>query len=150
MRFKPNSTVATIVEQDGRYLLVKEGDPQSPVYNQPAGHIEEGETLQEAALRETLEETGCTVALTGYLGLYTYKAPANGITYHRHCFTADLIKQDDDLPLDEPILDKVWLSLEELKATQQARSPLVTKCLEDYESRTALPLDIIYEHSNES
>lgn len=150
MRFKPNSTVATIVEKDGRFLLVKEGDPKAPVFNQPAGHVEENETLQEAALRETLEETGCTVELNGYLGLYTYKAPANGVTYHRHCFTAKLIKQDDELALDEPIIDKVWLTLEELKETQQARSPLVIKCLEDYLNRPALPLDIIYEHSNES
>ena len=150
MRFKPNSTVATIVEQDGKFLLVEEGDVNQPVFNQPAGHLEAGETLQQAALRETLEETGCTINLTGYLGLYVYTAPSNGVTYHRHCFTAELVKQDESLSLDGGIISAQWLSLEELKSSNQARSPLVIKCIEDYLSRAALPLDIIYEHQHDT
>jgi len=149
MRFKPNSTVATIIEKDGSFLCVKEGDPANPVFNQPAGHIEHGESIMEAALRETLEETGCTVELTGYLGLYTYTAPSNQTMYHRHCFAAKLISFDDTYILDEGILGTKWITLDTLIESKQARSPLVIKCIEDYLSRPALPLDIIYEHPND-
>lgn len=149
MRFKPNSTVATIIEKDGLFLFVEEGDLSNPVFNQPAGHIEQGESILDAALRETLEETGCTVELTGYMGLYTYTAPSNQTMYHRHCFTAKIISHDDSYILDKGIHGTKWLTLNALIESKQARSPLVIKCIQDFLARPALPLDIIYEHPND-
>ncbi len=149
MRFKPNSTVATIIEQDGKLLFVEETDSNRQVFNQPAGHLEQDETLQQAAIREVLEETGHTCRLTYYMGLYTYTAPSNGITYHRHCFIGESIGYDSSLPLDEGITGIKWMSLNELKESEAARSPLVIKCAEDFLSGKRFPLDLIYEHPND-
>lgn len=149
MRWKPNSTVATIIESDGKFLFVEEYDQGKIVFNQPAGHLDEGESLESAALRETLEETGHTCKLTGYLGLYIYTAPSNNTTYHRHCFTAQSISYDANAALDDGIIGIRWLSLDELKNSNQARSPLVIKCAEDYLQRTPFPLHLIYEHNHE-
>ena len=145
MRWKPNSTVATIVYKDGRFLFVEEDIDGERVFNQPAGHLEENETLIEAAVRESLEETGWTVEVTHYMGLYVYHAP-NGVTYHRHCFAAQAITYDASLPLDTGIIGAKWLTIEELIATQSARSPLVIKCAQDYLDNKRYPLDMIYEH----
>jgi len=149
MRWTPNSTVATIIEQDGKLLFVEETDKLSGdvVINQPAGHLEENESLTEAAVRETLEETGYHCKVTHYLGLYIYKAPANNVTYHRHCFIAEATHYDNDYTLDEGIIRPRWLTTDELIETGQARSPLVIKCAMDFYQKPALPLSVIYEHN---
>lgn len=149
MRFKPNSTVATILEQNGKFLFVEEIDQGQAVFNQPAGHLEANETLLEAAKREVLEETGHLCNITHYLGLYTYIAPSNGVTYHRHCFVGESTQYDASAPLDEGIIGIKWMSLTELIETQSARSPLVIKCVQDYLNGKRYPLDLIYEHPNE-
>jgi len=149
MRFKPNSTVATIIEKDGKLLFVEEIDQGQTVFNQPAGHLEANETLIEAAIREVLEETGHSCRIKQYLGLYTYTAPANGTTYHRHCFIGESTHYDPELTLDEGIIGIKWMSLEELKQSQQARSPLVIKCAEDFLAGKSYPLELIYEHPND-
>ncbi len=149
MRWKPHSTVATILEKDGKLLFVEEIDSGKHVYNQPAGHIEENETLIEAAVRETYEETGYHCEITGYLGIYTHVAPQNGITYHRHCFVGKVISFDASAPLDEGILGPCWLTPEELISSNKARSPLVIKCAQDYFNRPLYPLELIYEHPHD-
>lgn len=149
MRWKPNSTVATIIMQDNKFLFVEEIDNGQAVYNQPAGHLDENETLQQAAVRETLEETGHQCQLTGYLGLYIYTAPSNGITYHRHCFTANSLMYNPNAQLDTGIIGIAWLTIDELINSNKARSPLVIKCAQDYLSRTPYPLHLIYEHSHD-
>lgn len=149
MRWKPNSTVATIIEQNGKFLFVEEEDCGHLVYNQPAGHLDENETLIEAAIRETLEETGHSCQLTGYLGLFIYTAPSNGTTYHRHCFIGDSTHYDPSLPLDDGITGIKWLTLNELIASKKARSPLVIKCIESYLNQTIYPLEVIYEHNHD-
>ena len=148
MRWKPNSTVATIVQDGDKFLLVEEIDKTTGkhVFNQPAGHLEEDESLVEAALRECLEETGYEVQITHYQGLYTYYAEANGVTYHRHCFVADVASFDETASLDEGIIGPKWLTLNELLETNQARSPLVIKCIQDALAKKRYPLEIIYEH----
>ncbi len=149
MRWKPHTTVATILEQDGKLLFVEESDAGKRVFNQPAGHLEAGETLIDAAKRETLEETGYQCEIQAYLGLYTYQAPSNGITYHRHCFVAKTISHDPRLALDDGIIGTQWLTLEELLNSNKARSPLVIKCAQDYFENKTYPLDLIYEHPND-
>ncbi len=147
MRWRPNSTVATVIERNGRFLLVEEQSNGDTVINQPAGHLESGETLAQAAVREVMEETGWDVELEAYLGLYIYVAPNNQTTYHRHCFIGKAIKQHNDATLDDGIIGPVWLTLEELINTGMARSPLVVQCITDYLDNQRYPLDIIHEHT---
>jgi len=143
----PHATVATIVEKDNYFLLVEEIAGGKKVFNQPAGHLEQNETLFDAAIRETLEETGWHVELTDVTGFYTYLAPTNGITYHRTCFAANPINLDTNATLDEGIVGAVWLTYEELKSQRnKLRSPLVLRCIEDYLADKRYPLDIIYHH----
>lgn len=143
MTWSAHTTVATVVENDGRFLLVEEIDGKRTVINQPAGHLDEGESLFAAAIRETLEETAWHVTLTDFLGTYVYKAP-NDITYVRHCFIARPDRQEPDATLDSGIIAAHWLTLEQIKSGLfQARSPLVLKAIEDYLAGKKLPLDTI-------
>lgn len=148
MSWEPHVTVAVVVEHDGRFLLVEEvADLARPVFNQPAGHVEQGETLAQAAVREALEETGWEVALTGFLGLYVYTPPHKpGMTYYRACFLAEPSRHHPQRPLDDGILRAVWLTPDEIAASDRLRSPLVLKCVQDAVSGRRLPLDVVHEH----
>lgn len=146
MIWTPRATVATIVEQDGRFLFVDEVADGRRVLNQPAGHVDEREPILQAALRETIEETGWEVEITHLVGIYTYTNPEL-ITYYRFCYAARPLRQIPDAKLDHDIIGPVWLSLEELNARrEQWRSPLVIKCVEDYIAGRRFPLDLVYEH----
>lgn len=147
MTWTPHATVAVIVEQDERFLLVKELSHGQVVYNQPAGHIEEGESVFSAAIRETLEESGWEVNLTSVIGLYTYKAPSNGVTYYRVCFEAEAVKRITET-LDTDILSAHWFTYDEIIALEEQgslRSPLVKTCLDDYKNNQRYPLSLIKE-----
>jgi len=146
MRWQPHVTVATIVEDQGRFLLVEEEIAGQLVFNQPAGHLEANETLREAAIRETLEETGWDVALTGVVGIYLYTAPSNGVTYQRICFSADPVRHYPQRPLDTGIHAARWLSRDELAAqSERWRSHLVMRCIDDYLAGSPYPLAVIRE-----
>ncbi len=146
MTWTPHVTVATVVERDDKYLLVYERSREGMVYNQPAGHLEANESLEEAALRETLEETGWHVRLTGVLGVSLYTSPHNGTTYHRTSFTGEVLSHDSQQPLDDGIEAAVWLSYEEiLEKRQQLRSPLVLKVIQDYRAGRRYPLELVYD-----
>ncbi len=150
MIWTPHATVATILEQNGKYLLVEETVDGKVVLNQPAGHIEKNEPIIDAAIRETLEETGWHVRITHLVGIYTYFAP-NGVTYYRFCFAGEPIQQDLNLSLDQGIIGPVWLDLEEIQGRKdQWRSPLLLRCIEDYAQGKRFPLDILYEHPVEA
>lgn len=139
----PHLVVATIIERDGRFLLVEEISDGVQVINQPAGHVERGETLVEAALRETLEETAWRVELSSITGFYQYVSPHNGITYFRCCFNGTAQVETNN-KLDKGIIATHWLSYEEIKAERnRLRSPLVLICIEDYLSGKQLPLDSV-------
>lgn len=143
MRFTPHITVATIVENKGRFLLVEEMPGDRKVINQPAGHLEADESLLQAALRETREETGWEVELTGVVGIYLYTGD-NGITYQRVCFAARPVRRIPGSVLDEGILRALWLTREELQAqAQQLRSLMVQTCIDDYLKGPLYPLGII-------
>ncbi|MFZ3155076.1 NUDIX hydrolase [Pseudomonas sp.] len=144
MRFTPHVTVATVIEDQGRFLLVEEMADNRAVFNQPAGHLEADESLIQAALRETLEETGWDVELTGVTGIYLYTAPSNGITYQRVCFAAKALQQRPNHPLDAGIIGPRWLSRDELVAQPERwRSALVLRCIDDYLSGQCFPLSLI-------
>src|SRR5690606_30208738 len=134
-------TVATLVEQAGRFLLVREQADGRSVLNQPAGHVEAGEQLVQAAFRETLEETAWQVHVTALLGLYVYQPHPGAGVYHRYCFIAEPLKHDPGQKLDTGIEAAVWLSPDELRACQaEHRSPLVQRCVDDYLGGRRLPL----------
>jgi len=143
MSWTPHATVAVIIEQEGAFLMVEEIDEGKHVFNQPAGHVEEGETFEEGAIREALEETGLHVKLTGLVGLYTCEG-ANGTTYHRLCYTAAIIGEEPNYQLDADIVRTHWLSREDLIARfEQIRSPMVLACIDDYLDNRCFPIDFV-------
>ncbi len=142
--WRPNVVVAAVVQQDGRFLLVEEETTEGVRLNQPAGHWEEYETLLEAAKREALEETAYHFDPTALLGIYRWKPPGKDHTYLRFAFIGALSGHEPDRPLDTGIIRPVWLSLEELRATQaRHRSPLVLRCVEDYLAGKSYSLDLL-------
>ncbi len=144
MTWAPHVTVATIVVRDNRFLMVYEEADGNKVYNQPAGHLDPDESLQEAAIRETLEETGWHVKLTGVVGVNLYTAPSNGITYCRTTFIAEALEQDTQRQLDTGIIEAVWLTYEEVLEKQALlRSPMTLKILEDYRNGRRFPLEVV-------
>lgn len=137
-------TVATVIEKDEKYLLVHEHTESGNRFNQPAGHLEKSESLLEAAVRETKEETGWDVKVTGLVRVNQYTAPSNGVTYLRVTFSAKAIRHDPAYTLDDGIIGPVWLSFKEIKEKEkQLRSPLVISDIEFFQSQPPLPLDFV-------
>ncbi len=142
--WKPNVTVAAVVEQNGKFLLVREKANNRLVLNQPAGHLEQGESLIDAVVRETLEETQYPFTPTGLLGIYrTIPDESPDITYLRFCFCGK-ISENLNGDLDPDIIEVNWLSLEEIRSSlSEHRSPLVIQCIEDYLSKPPCSIDVI-------
>lgn len=169
----PRITVATVVPEKEpeclntgrdlnaatqRYLFVEEQIDNDIITNQPSGHLEPFESLLDAAVRETLEETGWHVELTHFMGVYIYRPTENqslseetttvnkGTTYFRFCFSAKPIKQISNVELDHGIIRPLWLSIEELNAQdRKLRSPLVKQCIIDYQGGRQYPLSSVTE-----
>lgn len=142
--WKPHVTVAAVVQRDGKFLLVEEETSEGVRFNQPAGHLEAGESLIEAVVRECLEETGYSFHPQHLLGIYQWPRPDREAAYLRFAFTGELRGHDPERPLDQGILGLRWLSLEEVRATvARHRSPLILRCVEDYLTGRRLPLDAI-------
>ena len=140
----PHKTVATVVERDQLFLMVEERVDGATVFNQPAGHLEPGESLIDAAVRETMEETAWQVNIESFLGLYQYTSAANGICYIRSCFIAAPVQELTDKELDPDIIQTHWLSIDEIQNLKnQLRSPVVLQVLEDYLKGTSYPLSLI-------
>lgn len=146
--FTPRITVATIIEQDQRYLMVREDKHLgSLLYNQPAGHVEAGERLAEAAAREVLEETAWQVHIDAFVGCYIFQPTVNGPVYFRYCFAGTPAHFDKTRELDSDIHDTLWLAKAEIRQLgAQLRSPIVLPCFEDYWAGRRLPLNTLYEH----
>lgn len=142
--WQPDVTVATVVVRDGRLLLVEERAQGKLVLNQPAGHLEPDESLLDAALRETREETGWDVRLTAFVGAYQWKAEETGRHYLRFAFAAEPLHHDPARPLDDGIVDTHWLTPAELQQAQaRHRSPLVWQAVQDYLGGRRFPLDTL-------
>ncbi|TQV73539.1 NUDIX hydrolase [Exilibacterium tricleocarpae] len=147
MEWYPHVTVASVIEDAGRYLLVHELSDGQRVYNQPAGHLEPDESLFEAARRETLEETAWEVRLTQFLGVCLYRSPHNGITYVRNTFSAVPLRHHPHRPLDAGIEAAVWLTYEEiLQRRDQLRSPIVLQAIDAHRAGRHYPLDLVHDH----
>jgi 8-oxo-dGTP pyrophosphatase MutT (NUDIX family) len=149
--WKPSSTVAAVVERDGRLLMVEEHTPDGLRLNQPAGHLDPGETLQDAAVRECLEETGWRVepvALQGlYMGRYASAREGVDVTYLRHAFVCRPLSHDADRPLDHGIVRALWMTPAEILAAEDRhRSPLVARTVHDFVSGRRFPLDLVWTH----
>ena len=143
---RPVTTVATIVVRGGAFLLVEEETSAGIRLNQPAGHLEAGETLVAAAIRETLEETGYHVVPTALVGIYRWQTPVTGATFIRFAFAADAVRHEPHRTLDEGILRAFWLSYDDLIASRdQHRSPLVLRCVDDFRAGVRRPLDLVTE-----
>ncbi|MEP5764725.1 MAG: NUDIX hydrolase [Halieaceae bacterium] len=141
----PHVTVATVIERDGKYLLVEEQAGNGLVYNQPAGHLEAGESLAQAAIRETREETGYDIELQGVLGSALYHSPDNGVSYYRTSFYGVVRSFDPAAELDSDIQRSLWLTHREMLAnSDRMRSPLVLATVEQYLTGRRWPLDFIY------
>jgi ADP-ribose pyrophosphatase YjhB (NUDIX family) len=144
MVWTPRVTVAAIVERDGRFLLVEELAEGRLVLNQPAGHLEHGESLIDACRRETLEETGWQVEPESVVGLYRRVEPTSGITTLRVCFSARAVEHYPDQPLDTGIERAVWLDRGQLAAcADRHRTQLVLRCLDDYLAGARHPLSLL-------
>ncbi len=144
MVWKPNVTVASVLERDGRFLLVEENTEYGICYNQPAGHLECGESLVDAVVRETLEETAHGFTPQYLVGIYNYRNEARDVTYLRFAFGGEIVTHDPGRSLDEGILAAHWLTLEEIRALQtQHRSPLVLRCIEDWLAGWRYPLQLL-------
>ena len=147
--WKPNVTVAAVIERDGRFLLVEEHTARGQLFNQPAGHLDPGESLIRAVARETLEETACKFEPTGLLGVYQYHSGADDVTYIRFAFTGKITGPEAGRPLDAGIIRAVWLTPQEIRREAAShRSPLVMRCIDDYLAGRRFPLDVLYDHSS--
>ncbi len=145
MSWPPSITVATVIYRDGLYLLVKEIDKEkgTAVLNQPAGHLEPGETLVEAAIRETLEESCWKISIDALLGISLYKN-STGHTYLRHTFLATSIEFKKEAQLDSDIISTHWFSSEEIEShAEHLRSPIVLEAIKWHTSGITYPLELL-------
>jgi len=148
-RWKPSVTVAAIIERDGRYLLVEEHTPEGLRLNNPAGHLDPGESPLDGCAREALEETAYAFQPTALVGVYLSRMqrPSTGedITYLRFAFCGDLGAHDAQRTLDDGIVRTVWMTPDEVRAsTHRHRSPLILRCMEDHLAGQRHALSLIY------
>ena len=148
-RWKPNVTVAAIVERDGRFLLVEEQTRDGLKLNNPAGHLDPGESPQDACAREVLEETAhdfTPTALVGvYLNRFTKTRSGDDLTYLRFAFVGTLGAHHGWRALDEGVVRTVWMTADEIRASRaRHRSPLLLRSLEDYLAGQRFPLSLVH------
>ena len=144
--WKPHVTVAAIAEIDGRFLTVEERVDGELVYNQPAGHLDSGESLIEAVIRETCEETAWTFQPEALVGIQLWRHPVHRETYLRFSFCGSCSGHQPQQPLDKGIERALWLSRDELLDNEhKLRSPMVLRTIDDYLDGRRYSLDLL-EH----
>ena len=139
-------TVAAVIERDGKFLVVEETSNGDKVFNQPAGHLEPNEDLEEAVQREVLEETGWPFTAKTLIGIYRWCNPHDGATHIRVCFSGEVNDNANIIrgPLDVAIIDTHWLNLQELE-DKNLRSSMVLRCIRDYLAKHTYPLDLFQD-----
>lgn len=152
-RWKPSVTVAAIIERDGRFLLVEEQTPEGLRLNNPAGHLDPGESPQQGVVREALEETARVFTPDRLLGVYLsrFRRPATGedVTFLRFAFGGSVGEADPARALDTGIVRTLWMTVDELRASRERhRSPLVLACIEDFLAGRRFPLSLIHVDSS--
>jgi len=148
-RWKPSVTVAAVIEHDGRFLLVEEETPEGLKLNNPAGHLDPGESPVQGCVREALEETARAFAPTALVGVYLsrFQRPGTGedVTYLRFAFCGTVGESIAGRTLDTGIVRTLWMTADEVRAsTAQHRSPLLLRCMEDYLAGKRYPLDAVF------
>ncbi|MBL4762391.1 MAG: NUDIX hydrolase [Gammaproteobacteria bacterium] len=144
MIWKPHFTVAAIAEHQGRFLLVEEAPTGRTVLNQPAGHLDDNESLLDAVIRETHEETGHHFTPEYIVGVYRWQNPDDHKTFIRVAFFGSVDTASNPTPIDSSILQSLWLSKKAMTARKQdMRSPLVMQCIDDYQRGKRYALDLI-------
>ncbi|RDH83983.1 MAG: NUDIX hydrolase [endosymbiont of Galathealinum brachiosum] len=142
--WKPHATVAAIIERDNQFLMVEEIAGGQTVYNQPAGHLDPNESLVEAAVRETREETAWHFIPEYISGIYRWDQSSTNRCFLRVAFVGSCDDYKKEQPLDDGIIRALWLTREELAAqTEKLRSPMVLRCIDDYLSGIKYPLDLL-------
>ena len=143
-QWMPHATVAAIVEQDGKFLLVEESTDRGNRFNQPAGHLEDNESLLQAVVRETLEETAYQFEPQALLGIYHWKHEHNDTTYLRFAYIGSVSNHQPLLALDDGIIRAVWMTIDEIRSKHLLlRSPQVLSCIEDYLRGQKFPLSVV-------
>ena len=144
--WKPDVTVAAVVERDGRFLLVEEQTERGLLLNQPAGHLEPGESIVQAVIRETLEETAWEFIPEYLIGVYRWRAAHSAVSYLRFAFCGQIGTHQAGRALDTGIVRALWLDPEQIRAGHaRHRSALVVRCLEDYLAGKRAPLDLLVD-----
>jgi 8-oxo-dGTP pyrophosphatase MutT (NUDIX family) len=144
MGWNPEVTVAAVVEREGRFLIVEERVSGKLVFNQPAGHLEDRESLVEAAVRETREETAWRLIPEALVGVYLWRNPDNGRSFLRFAFCGTVDDHRPSQPLDTGIVRALWMTRDQLQAQPgRLRSPLVMRCLDDYRLGRRQPLESV-------
>ena len=148
-RWKPSVTVAAIIERDGKFLLVEEQTPEGLKLNNPAGHLDPGESLADGCAREALEETMHTFCPTALVGVYLSRmrrvSTGEDITYLRFAFCGDLGAVQAGRALDHGIVRTLWMTPQEVRDTAtRHRSPLLLRCMEDYLAGQRLALSLLF------
>ena len=148
-RWKPSVTVAAIIERDGRYLRVEEETPEGLRLNNPAGHLDPGESPEQGVARETLEETAFQFTPTALVGMYLSRfqreSTGEDVTYLRFAYCGDLGVFDAGRTLDTGIVRTLWMAPDELRtSTARHRSPLVLRCIEDHLAGQRFAMDTVF------
>ncbi len=146
VRWKPNVTVAAVIEREGRFLLVEEHTDQGLRLNTPAGHLDPGESPAEGCAREALEETAHAFTPTALIGIYLARSADDpDVTYMRFAFSGELGEREAGRALDTGIVRTLWMTADEIRASvARHRSPLLLQCVEDHLAGQRHPLDLIH------
>lgn len=148
MIWKPHVTVAAVIERDGKFLLVEEQTDDGIRFNQPAGHLECGESLTAAVIREALEETAYDFVPTSLVGIYHWRNMDRDLTYLRFAFAGEIAGHQPLRALDDGIIAAHWLAIDDVRALEtRHRSPMIMRCIDDWLAGKRYPLDLVTHYA---